>query len=576
MKIFNHEGYIPHTTITAINNILNKPLFKNFDINKLYYIIDIILSANHIDSNNFTIINAKYLRNALGRNYTKYIKLLLDDNIITCNNYYNHSKLRPTEKSISLGYKLNIKIDSEYTKYTCKLNNRIEKTNNDFTILFNSKNNHTQKTIDLLNKRVVKHVNFHIDGFKAISNDNLPTNSYHGVINHSNRIANKTVNLKYSNNNRISSSYILIKKEYRKYIYYWNGIKPVYFDTLDMVSAQMTILSSLLNVKSPFHDIIHKGDIYDYLETELRKFPTYFYTERNGLKYKSIICKTSDLNRKIIKELLFSSLFSAFKSNNSVNHIFKQLFPEIITDTKRIIKAYRKNLITNVSDGTVLALILQTKESDLFNKITNTCLKNHLIVIPQYDGLLYLPHQKEQVLKIVNDEFKKQEIFLNLHFDENNLKLNKFNSDLLSDVNSLVYELNNQYTSKIINKYISIFLNYNLKSIDLFLNVLTILNQLSVNIDMNDFLIQFQLKLNLSDLNVDINNCDINEIYTNYLTGMYKDVIDTTKDDSNHYLNIFNNLENIYYNIILTLLYTDNKKLMKNRYIRYSNWINTS
>jgi len=635
-----HIGNIPFYYKNKLNKIIQKEEFinetlnkknpsyiPNFDINKLYYITETIIKANRT-KNDYTILNSIILRDTLKYNYTNYLQILINYKIIESNNYFNTVKFDKTKESISLGFKLvedelsfseQIKRYTRQYKYTCIIRkpkiNRIEDIkqvnikfinnsfNNKIHISNIQNNNDLDKSylnniISKLNNQTVKLKIYTKKAKKELERllkeKKININTYNLSLNQIEKINNKdnTKLFDYSNNNRIHSPFIQIKRELRQFIYYTNEGKKTYFDVIDMNTAQLTLLSNILiNIKSKFHKIIKKGDIYDFIKKELKKQKTYFITyQREDGQYRSKQFDTKTLNRKIIKQLIFNSLFSAFKTNNSVTKLFKKHFKEIIDGVNNLINKIRiENNVTNMNNGSILALLLQTYESQIFNEITKQALNRNLTVIPLYDGIAYLPHQKVDIFNIVDRVFYEHTNHYKTHNEFNKINIKKILNNSGTDIN--------YYTTIIlpeihttVNKLINLKKDYIDKKIQLIvrnnsytkkkLSNLTNYNKkvIKKSIDRIDELMKVSIETRMDNknyLNFTYNKYSIfyfilkkieSIINDNNLTSTQKQYIIRYILKLKQYFNIKNKRFNIYYNSDLTCLINMFKFYIKNNY----------
>ena len=206
--------------------------------------------------------------------------------------------------------------------------------------------------------------------------------------------------------------------------------KDLYIDNqqvseIDARQSQLVLLSLITkNIDDSFYNDVHSTYIYDdivkYWKTKIEK--EIFITNKN-IKFRYYDDKDKitkyiehyNINKNIIKPLVYASLFSGFndKNYNPVTEYFKQIYPKLV----EYIKA-------NYPKENSLSNKLQTFEASIWVTAFNKLSKNGIHCIIKHDAILFKQEDEYDVLSEVIKQYKI-----------NGLTINKRNIDKYLDIN---------------------------------------------------------------------------------------------------------------------------------------------
>jgi hypothetical protein len=406
---------------------------------KCYHLISIIINKSKKDNNNlfsFVELPSAYLKKIFSKNYKNTINILLDNNIIICNNYFCNY-----ENNIkSLNYKINniynYNINSLYNNYsyvTYMWEHFNQDTNYEllreyFLEDIKSLNIDTDKLLTITKNRIES---LSINDFKTNSqinrtvfnvkniNGNYEKEYYTSLDNALETAKENNISLIQDKNKfyLMNETEFISKKKQFIYLSYLDSIKKIKIGywysarnntnkrldsnitnmcselvdeickdnnlvQIDLMNSQFSILSYILpkeldelsDIKL-FKQLSYSGELYDYL--------------------KDIMCLD---NRKEAKYLTFELLFSSHKNKDPRIKKLREIFPNVIN----YINDYKKK-----NGYKTFAVMLQNKESQIFiDDIWYELKKKGFFCLTKHDSFIV---KKEDVKEITE--------YIQLYFD---------------------------------------------------------------------------------------------------------------------------------------------------------------
>lgn len=151
---------------------------------------------------------------------------------------------------------------------------------------------------------------------------------------------------------------------------------------IDLSNSQFSLLTNELEKEldtddfKRFKDLTSSGNLYAYLAKELG-----FKNDKNG------------------KQLMFEVMFSSHRNNTVYKKKIKELFPSVVS----YIDQYKKK-----HGDEKFSVMLQLKESSIFiDRIYKQIKKEKLLCFSKHDSMIVRMENIDQVLKIMQDEFTK-------------------------------------------------------------------------------------------------------------------------------------------------------------------------
>jgi len=425
---------------------LQNALPKKSDQNHALSFIDNLMKKSWRDNkivNSFVEIPAKYLLKIHNGNYNKWLKILISNNIIICNNYYSIYNKTCLSYSINTNYFYNPAI--MFTHF---------KENPVKTVLFSSKNRDCdEECLDIKNEVIADFKKLDIDYsvllqimedaaekmqfqiFKIneqINRDTVQVIFKKGLIekkywmtkSDAIRQANEQKSFLIEDEDRY---YIMDKFEFimmkRTAIYssyrcaILNMEKGNYFarrnSTNNRLDTNITNMSNALT-----DEICKRNDLvqFDLANSQFAIFSDIFQHELNtedflifkehsqdGTLYEYLMEYLDISDRKKAKNLLFQLLFSKETNNSPEKQELKKIFPSVVAavDNYKITNGYKN-----------FSILLQTRESEIFiDYIWKKIKSKKLFCLTKHDSFIVRRKDSEKIKKIIQSEFDKIKFF---------------------------------------------------------------------------------------------------------------------------------------------------------------------
>ena len=409
------KPYISYTPISIkqeLDKILSKKEF-NFKFDKIivYRIIELILLKSEQEEE-FVNLKINYLIKKFGKKIENYIKFLIEEKLIICDNRYiiglKAKGYKINEKFLKKDELIKIKIIPETKQYK-RISSEIKK----------EKNKYKKQSTDLklmcrafMNLELdVEKCNNYIDNLyykdKSLEKNNEIKASLRISVN--NFIDKRKRYFKRNKtNNRLDSNLTCLKKELREFL-----IGD--FCETDLSNSQPVFLASEMN--NDFSSITKEfgkttsNKIKKIIEQENFKAEgeKFLKLTADGTLYDEFIekfLKNKQINynqaRKLTKKIFFQVFYSKnFKRNGKIlfktnKQIFSKKFPLIY----KIISTLKENKYQKFS------IFLQKKESNMFiDIICKELIQNNIIPLTIHDSIIVKKEEQEKTLEIIKTVF---------------------------------------------------------------------------------------------------------------------------------------------------------------------------
>lgn len=391
---------LPTIFTLKVDNLLQDVYSRKYKREVFFYFLQTLTRQSKFHpveelQNSRARLKAEYLRKEICFNINDYIKILLDKQIIQCDNQF-------IVGSKSYDYWITDNFMEITTIEDLVLQTEI--IIND-SYLFDKIKNSKSKTIDKKHKELLGFLNaLDFDSEKAYkwlfdlntsgyfnTPTGLNTNKISSYLNMIQSIVNRDwFIVEDEKTGRIFHNFNLIKRELRSFFTY-QGKKLV---QSDLKSSQPYFLASHLLKLLPgneniqkFFKVVTENDIYNYMADVYSKLnPSGVYTNYKG---EVLSLKT----RQDFKVGFLTVLFKPNKGQAELEKVFKLEFPEVLNQIRLVKKDFHNTL----------SLQLQTNESNIFISAHNK-LKKVFLNLPVHDSL-YVPEDRETEML---DELKRQ------------------------------------------------------------------------------------------------------------------------------------------------------------------------
>lgn len=460
---------------SAVVNAVSEQYLKGFSfknpgkpseaitINKFRLLVHLLVSRNH-DKENHTL-NAKVLKQVIGRNYNIMLRSLEELGVITISDYYI---IGLSSYKYTLNAKYEIKIRQNNNVYIQK---ELEKLNGIFSK--NEKSNITVANQDKFLKLYQKNLNkiklskFNYSRFiNQLPNSQRSKITYHEVVN---KLENKLYNLSEDERDRVYNTLTRTPKLLKNFINikFQLDVKnshPLLFSYF--LIKQYNIINKVINDIStiPYSNIIlyHNGgtNLCKYLETSSQKFIKdnkipddiilYVYLTSTGRFWDHFqtLSEFSNIPRYLIKVKLFEEVFYSNKLT-SWQRDFAKAFQNIYPTVYSTILQFRKEV--KESSGEHLAHKMTRLESEIFRKVLQQTWDMSMETVNIHDALIMIDTQKNrditeaQVDNIIKSVYREYGLLVTTSTDyfsikqaEEQLQILKNNKD---EYQKFIYEL---------------------------------------------------------------------------------------------------------------------------------------
>lgn len=370
--------YIEEQIVKEIQEIAESNSLQQRTTDKLYFIVDSILTtARQKNNSDYTYVSKSrnYWKTCLSGSYGKYIKLLLDKEIIECNDSYS-TKTRTSKKykihprfagDVSLKeviYKITVRKEIMTTSDMKDLKQFYEKYINNFN---------ENEFLEVMNEEL-KDLTGATYKMKRRAWMSSYGNLEQGFL-YANR--NKT-------NNRLDTNFTNMPSQLRKLIMKWNNLAEI-----DMVNSQPMLLSTMIqddpkfNGNSDpdtvyFHKLCKTGKLYDTLATRWDK--------------------TRDEIKEEVFFILYSKASTYRQPHEKFNEMFQPIFDYIIN-------------IKETEGNNQFAIKLQKLESEIWiDTIKPSLNRNNIIHTTVHDSVIIHEDNLDLSYELIKSELNKREI----------------------------------------------------------------------------------------------------------------------------------------------------------------------
>lgn len=397
---------MPIAKITYKGNDTNKHLSILSD--KFIYLIHLIRNRQIVNGGNFAPFHSRILEKIFGKDYSKMIRLLLNLNILQCDNYYQIG-----QKSYGFRFSDNIEFThtNENPNYLSKYSNKAKKIFQNIQIQIEEENRKElgdDSFYDRYNQSLSLLKLTHIDEcreFLSLHNfiNEHSKNYYYNIVDSyisetptiTSIDKNKRIYSIATSTPRILKSFLNIKFScdiHNSHPLLFNSILYDYFNVPLSLRKRLSLLYNNLNIppynvsriirKQLIDNNIQKNEIVDIPNDVL----AYLYITSTGKFWDSIIpsdYSDSLLLRSDIKVLMFAEVFYSKKlttRGQKYAKIFKKQFPNVY----KVIRRQKQE------DRTRLANDMMRLESELFHQILTKLFNKRFKVISVHDAIVVL------------------------------------------------------------------------------------------------------------------------------------------------------------------------------------------
>ena len=228
---------------------------------------------------------------------------------------------------------------------------------------------------------------------------------------------------------------------------YINNIKV---SSIDAKQSQLVLLSLLTkDIDENFYTDVHTSYIYDNIINYYKELINKeCMITNNDIKFKYLdsnyipqYINVNDLNKDIIKPIVYAALFSGFnnKGYNTVTEYFKIKYPKLV-----------EYININFPKENKLAAKLQSLEASIWLTAFNNLSNKNIITIPKHDNLFFKYYDSQIVLLEIIKQFKRKGLEINKSNYEQYLDLNIVNDrTMFNKINievNILEDFNEEYS----------------------------------------------------------------------------------------------------------------------------------